>query len=203
VRVWDVSPGYLNRQSLLGEHREIHGMISIISNHKQGYSHHPETVRLKSHLWALRRRHDWLVSEMELRGYNHLTPTPHSGVPGVWPPDFVDAPRRQFAILKRKYADKEPGRIPLPRSARELRSQHEHSVLAREGRAGDIGSLVALLRRPPTARGLKKALARMWEEAFGGPAPARSPRKLYPPLREQGAEALSHSVALSELGLWI
>lgn len=203
MRVWDVSPGYLNRQSLLGEHREIHGMISIIANHKQGYSHHPETVRWKGHLWALRRRHDWLVSEMELRGYTHLTPTPHRGAPGLWPPDFVDEPRRQFAILKGKYVDKEPGRIPLPRSARELRVQHEHSVLAREGRAGDIGSLVALLRRPPTPRGLKEALARMWEDAFGKRAPTRAPGSLYRELRRRGLEALRDSVALSELGLWL
>jgi hypothetical protein len=36
VRVWDVNPGYLNRQSLLGEHRELHAIVSIIRNNR-GY----------------------------------------------------------------------------------------------------------------------------------------------------------------------
>ena len=50
MRIWDVSPGYLNRQSLLGEHRELHGLVSILVHGKRGYSRHPETVR-----WAARR----------------------------------------------------------------------------------------------------------------------------------------------------
>jgi hypothetical protein len=31
MRVWDADPGYLNRQSLLGEHREIHAILSIVT----------------------------------------------------------------------------------------------------------------------------------------------------------------------------
>ena len=34
MRIWDVNPGYLNRQSLLGEHRELHAIFSIIKNNK-------------------------------------------------------------------------------------------------------------------------------------------------------------------------
>jgi len=34
MRIWDIHPGYLNRQSLLGEHRELHGIFSIITNKK-------------------------------------------------------------------------------------------------------------------------------------------------------------------------
>jgi len=30
MRLWDINPGYLNRQSLLGEHRELHGIVSIL-----------------------------------------------------------------------------------------------------------------------------------------------------------------------------
>ena len=30
MRIWDVNPGYLNRQSLLGEHRELHGIYIIL-----------------------------------------------------------------------------------------------------------------------------------------------------------------------------
>jgi pyrimidine dimer DNA glycosylase len=37
LRVWDVSPGYLNRQSLLGEHRELHGLHAILIHGKAGF----------------------------------------------------------------------------------------------------------------------------------------------------------------------
>lgn len=33
MRVWDLSPGHLNDRSLLGEHRELHGIVSILANH--------------------------------------------------------------------------------------------------------------------------------------------------------------------------
>jgi len=187
VRVWDVSPGYLNRQSLLGEHREIHGMISIIANHKQGYSRHPETLRWKGHLWALRRRHDWIVCEMELRGYQHHSPAPHPGSPGRWPSDYVDPPAEQFVILGRKYERKEQGRIPLPKGHGELRVQHEISLLARGVEARRVrgaDDIVDLMRRPPTARGLRAALARMGEETCDGEL-----------------SALRESTALSDLAL--
>jgi len=45
MRVWDINPGYLNRQSLLGEHRELRGIASIIVLGKKGYSQHLETIR--------------------------------------------------------------------------------------------------------------------------------------------------------------
>ncbi|MGB0468223.1 MAG: pyrimidine dimer DNA glycosylase/endonuclease V [Pontibacterium sp.] len=35
MRIWDIDPGYLNRQSLLGKHRELHGMVSIIAHNKR------------------------------------------------------------------------------------------------------------------------------------------------------------------------
>ena len=38
MRVWDLAAGYLNRQSLLGEHRELHGIYSIITENKAGYA---------------------------------------------------------------------------------------------------------------------------------------------------------------------
>ena len=48
MRIWDLSPGYLNRGSLLGEHRELHGLHSIIVNGKKGYANHPETTPTKA-----------------------------------------------------------------------------------------------------------------------------------------------------------
>jgi len=73
MRVWDINPGYLNRQSLLGEHRELHGIVSIILKKKKGYSNHPETVRWIGYGWALRQRHRLLAAEMSLRGFTDRT----------------------------------------------------------------------------------------------------------------------------------
>ena len=64
MRIWDVNPGYLNRQSLLGEHRELHGIVSIIRNNKKGYAKHPETLRWVGYGWALKQRHKLLASEI-------------------------------------------------------------------------------------------------------------------------------------------
>ncbi len=61
MRVWDVNPGYLNRQSLLAEHREIHAVFVVITAGKKGYSRHPETLRWYDKLAALKQRHDLLV----------------------------------------------------------------------------------------------------------------------------------------------
>ena len=45
MRVWDIHPGYLNRDSLLSEHRELHGVAAILSQGLKGYSAHPKTRR--------------------------------------------------------------------------------------------------------------------------------------------------------------
>jgi len=34
MRVWDINPGYLNRQSLLGEHRELQAWPRMNSTKK-------------------------------------------------------------------------------------------------------------------------------------------------------------------------
>jgi hypothetical protein len=131
MRVWDIDPGYLNRQSLLGEHREIHAIFSIVTHDKKGYARHPETLRWKDRLAALKKRHDLVVSEMRLRGYEHHSPVVAQG-PLEWPDEFVDPPGEQFAILRDKYVNREPGRIPLPRTVPELWEQHKFAVLARD-----------------------------------------------------------------------
>jgi len=38
MRIWDINPGQLNDKSLLGEHRELHGIVSILVNNKSGYA---------------------------------------------------------------------------------------------------------------------------------------------------------------------
>lgn len=144
MRVWDVHPGYLNRQSLLGEHRELHGIVSIL---RKGSSSHPETKRWKGLGWALAQRHRLLAAEMAFRGYQDRTPVRLRSAAEQWPETYIDAPGRQFALLADKYQGKEPGRIPLPRTSHELWSHHKYSVMARSQTAyREIGRRVSGLR---------------------------------------------------------
>jgi hypothetical protein len=74
MRIWDIEPHRLCRKHLLGEHRELHALYSILLHNKKGYRSHPETMRWVGKLPALYKRHEMLVVEMEKRGYNHLSP---------------------------------------------------------------------------------------------------------------------------------
>jgi hypothetical protein len=132
VRVWDVNPGYLNRQSLLGEHRELHAIVSIIKHNKKGYSRHPETLRWQGFGWALNQRHRLLAAEMNLRGFVDRTPVLMKTNFPKWPEVFVDPPANQFKILSNKYKNIEQGRIPLPKNIQQLWAQHKYSVMARD-----------------------------------------------------------------------
>ena len=179
MRVWDIHPGYLNRQSLLGEHRELHGVVSILGHGKQGYSNHPETKRWKRRGWALRQRHDLLAAEMAFRGYRDRTPVRLRSASGEWPDTFVDSPGRQFALFAEKYRGKQPGRIPLPRTSHELWSHHKYSVMARSQAAyRELGrrvsglrgresfddlalELVSWLRRPPRPGDFRNVIEHM------------------------------------------
>jgi hypothetical protein len=229
MRVWDVDPGYLNRQSLLGEHREIHAILSIITNNKKGYAHHPETLRWKDRLVALKHRHDLVVSEMRLRGYQHHSPVTVQG-PSAWPDEFVDPPGRQFAILRHKYVDRELGRIPLPQTVKELLAHHRFSIMARdpeyyfqikqalaqsqngvsfEQLAHD---LVDMLRRRPAGQPLANALDLLWDHVSGLAQATHldlqsDPEVLITAARKFTTEhrviSLLESTALSDLYTWI
>ncbi len=74
VRIWDVPPEALCRQHLLGEHRELHGLWNVLTQGKQGYAKHPETLRWVGKEAALLARHELLVAEMVARGYRHASP---------------------------------------------------------------------------------------------------------------------------------
>ena len=180
MRVWDVNPGYLNRQSLLGEHRELHGIVSIIRNNKKGYSRHPETPRWVGYGWALSQRHRLLAAEMNARGYVDRSPVRLRTLYRKWPEVFIDQPATQLAILAEKYKHIEQGRIPLPKNVQQLWAQHKYSVMARDideyKRIGtwvasrktddDMSNvcrdLVLLLRSPPDEGSLQNAVQHMW-----------------------------------------
>jgi hypothetical protein len=181
MRIWDVAAGYLSRQSLLGEHRELHGLYSILLFDKKGYSRHPETLRWVGCVAGLVRRHDLLAAEMHLRGYRDRTPLrTDAGGRVRWPSLFVSEPMQQYSLLESKYGTANSGRIPLPRSTHELWAQHKYSVLARDpARYREIGrlsarlrglagfgelseELVTILRQAPSRRTLPNAVEHMW-----------------------------------------
>jgi hypothetical protein len=88
---------------LLGEHRELHAIWSVIVNGKKGYAHHPETLRWKGKLKALYGRHEALVVEMSNRGYRHRSPLAKREATGSAKQTiYVDRPRKQIVILRNK-----------------------------------------------------------------------------------------------------
>lgn len=231
MRIWDVSPGYLNDKSLLGEHRELHGIISIIQHDKKGYSCHPETIRWRGHEGALRLRHALLGAEMQLRGFQDKTPLEVFRPIGLWPTVFIDPPERQFSILAEKYKGKQHGRIPLPANIQELWAQHKYSILARDQQSySSLGRLAAtetsqtafnrvtmtlacLLRVQPSEGGLRNALEHMWgyvsnfhkqNDSNGDiTTPVELLNAIQDLVLEHNVIYLMRSTALTELKAWI
>ena len=230
MRIWDINPGYLNRQSLLGEHRELHGIVSIICNNKKGYSSHPETRRWAEYGWALKMRHRLLSCEMALRGYTDRSPVNTHSSHNAWPATYIDTPGDQFALLKEKYRDREPGRIALPANTQQLWSHHKYSVLARnpvkykklgQDIAGskrcfeDLAQLLTeLLRTEPSAGGIRNAVQHMWGHISKSISPREKPEvaswttvRLLKKTQAKAVAAaepfLLNSTALSELACWL
>src|SRR5574342_1375794 len=103
MRIWDISAKRLCRNHLLGEHRELHAIWSVIVNGKKGYSQHPETLRWKGKLKALYGRHEALVVEMRNRGYRPRSPLAGRDATGSARQTlYVDAPSKQIVILRNK-----------------------------------------------------------------------------------------------------
>jgi len=226
MRVWDVNPGYLKRQSLLAEHREIHAVFVVITAGKKGYARHPETLRWYDKLAALKKRHDLLVSEMTLRGYGHYTPM-EDETGEKEQKAYVDIPSRQFDILRGKYSGGEQGRIVLPVNCQQLWAQHKYSVLARDpGYYRQLGPLVSkndhrelfnrlsrefveLLVIPPPPGRLLNALQHMWGyvSPFVSPSePGTDLQGIMDTIREvsftQKIDYLLQSTALSDLAVY-
>jgi hypothetical protein len=103
MRIWDLDPGFLCRQHLLGEHRELHGLWNILTQNKAGYRNHPETLRWTGKLAALYQRHEALVREMSARGYEHRSKLDKRFARGARiQRDYVDTPAAQKRILRNK-----------------------------------------------------------------------------------------------------
>lgn len=106
MRIWDVSPETLCRKHLLGEHRELHALWTILSQDKKGYRKHPETIRWEGKLAALYKRHEEEVEEIKKRGWNHKSPLDEKFATGKDVQDvFVNTVAEQLEILKNKKCD--------------------------------------------------------------------------------------------------
>ena len=226
MRVWDVHPGYLDRQRLLAEHRELHGVVAVTTGGLRGYAAHPETRRWTGLGWACAMRHRLLAAEMTFRGYRDRTPVRLRRARGRWPATFIDEPDAQLCLLARKYAGERRGRIPLPKSAQELWAHHKYSVLARSQAAyRDLGvrvstlpraemgelavELVGWLRKPPSAGNLRNALQHMWghvetgADGFEDCSPRTALKRIQRAALAESNRYLLEQTALTELGPWM
>ena len=106
MRVWDVDVGLLCDRHLLGEHRELHAIWTILSEARKGYSRHPETLRWVGHLPALFARHEAQVAEMARRGFQHASPLDAALATGsAEPPPMLETVADQIARLQQRDCD--------------------------------------------------------------------------------------------------
>lgn len=106
MRIWDIEPTRLCRKHLLGEHRELHALWTILTQNKKGYRNHPETKRWVGKLWALYERHELLVNEIVRRNYNHKSPLDKKLATGThMQNEFVNSIDQQIEILHAKGCD--------------------------------------------------------------------------------------------------
>jgi Pyrimidine dimer DNA glycosylase len=101
VRIWDLDPGALCDRHLLGEHRELHAIWTVLTTGRRGYAHHPETLRWRGRLAALYARHEAEVAEMTRRGFRHASPLDAALATGAAEQtevvDSLEAQRRRLA----------------------------------------------------------------------------------------------------------
>jgi hypothetical protein len=100
MRVWDLEPGVLCDRHLLGEHRELHAIWTILTTGKAGYANHPETRRWRGRLAALYARHDAQVAEMSRRGFRHASPLdPRLATGAAHQTELIDSVESQLERL--------------------------------------------------------------------------------------------------------
>lgn len=106
MRIWDVPPEELCRAHLLGEHRELHAIWTILTQDRSGYRNHPETKRWVGKQAALFLRHEELAVEMTRRGYVHRSDVEVKlAIGNGAQTEFVDPVERQRQLLAAKPCD--------------------------------------------------------------------------------------------------
>lgn len=214
MRVWDVHPGYLDRKRLLGQHVEIHGLWTVLTGNRQGYSHHPETKRWRGQLPWLAQVHNLTVAEMTLRGYKHQSPLDMpGGVPAEL--DYVDSPLRQFMLLREKQQGDLGPRLVIPKTLGEFWASHRYSVMARgrdlyNSKAAQaqqvtsfsmgedvefIEEVLTVLRQPPDYSALFKVLKSLAQTAgIDGEGTKGLALALYRKALEEDSQLRGHTV---------
>jgi len=114
MRIWDIEPEKLCRIHLLGEHRELHAIWTILTQGKKGYRNHPETKRWVGKLRALYKRHEELKKEMTHRGYSHNSNLNKLlAIGSSKQMDFVHSYKEQVEILGSKGCNCKPTTVDL------------------------------------------------------------------------------------------
>jgi hypothetical protein len=96
--MWMVDPAIMCRQHLLGEHRELHALLGVVTKtmswNLDGYVRN-NLIEMES----LAPRHEAIAAEMVARGYNHQSPFPEVVPPVVR--GVVDRERSLAVLLDR------------------------------------------------------------------------------------------------------
>ena len=109
MRIWCVPVCELDNNRLLGEHTELHGMFTIITQDRRGYRNHPQTKRFEDRVAQLVGRHEEQVAEMAVRGFQHRSPLA-DGVPAEAYQYDEDEYRADQALLWEKWEGQFKGR---------------------------------------------------------------------------------------------
>jgi len=103
MRIWDLEARALCDRHLLGEHRELHAVWTVLTEGKRGYANHPEVRRWRGRLAALYARHESQVEEMRRRGFSHRSPLdPELATEDSSQPELVDPLSVQRDRLRRR-----------------------------------------------------------------------------------------------------
>ena len=97
MRMWNVYPGFMCRQHLLGEHREIHTIVGMIKKRRRISG----TKYISNGLIAVHQlpmRHTELEQEMIHRNYNHQSPFPNLL---LWREGCIDSNKNIIELMNR------------------------------------------------------------------------------------------------------
>lgn len=98
MRMWNIYPGFMCRQHLLGEHREIHTIIGMMQKgRKISGTKYITNGLIEIH--SLDARHQELIREMLSRGYHHNSPFPHDLV--LWREGNIDPDKNILELMDR------------------------------------------------------------------------------------------------------
>jgi len=218
MRIWDISPGYLNRQQLQAELQAL----ATLSSEFPDVFFDPVLRRWQGYQEALAWREALVLAELRLRE-DYCRAMVHVASAVRWPQEFEVSPAAQLQAVGQ-------GRIARPKSSQELWAQHKYSVMARDparyrsigkrvaqGRDGDLANLaeelVLILREVPSPGRLFNALEHLWgyvaDRATGAERQAarRSPAALLEGTVELAVRLqepyLLASTALSDLAIFV